>query len=663
MFREREECDCNITQEGMDKIKKLWPELTVISVVGALPIIMSLIFNRQAMKPDSVATRVLMYGLIAVAVGMVLVQIAIWFRQFEIKRFVAGIKKHRVIMMVLLVVLLTRLPFINVLPRWDSGEYYYNFVESIRGFEYGSVMEYIMEFRLCDHPTLAWCYIYLIGEIVFPGGVVGSSLISIAITVIAMWCIYMMFLKLVDGIAESRAAIYVLIISMAPLVFSTTTYFNPDYPLAMFFVMALYGCVCKKPVIAGFASLMCLQTKETGLVLIGGLILGIFAEHLLTVGKKGFIKSIFSDAKLYCIAVGCVIQLIYMIGIGGVSNWLEETERAPKAVFSITGDVYNGFGLDLLYIWVKLKQWFILNFNWIVAIALVACIVTLRKYYKEKSDATVKCIIAKVQCIIVSLLVFVTFSMFYITASHARYNVVSDIMLYFLMFYLAENVIKYVVGGRDFVRIKIFKLVKNVQIQLMQKIGMIVMVALLTIQCFYTIDPLTMLSFWRLDTQGPVLCNIGRIDYYSSMYYGDGLIYNTQYQYIDRAYDKILKEVGYTPENMDILTHSFNGCFIDGNRVVYMLNWDEEKQCRVFYENEHTTSMKKSYEIFYSIGQGKADLSQLKDEAVVVCNPYWLTVDRAADNIILRNFYEIGEEKVMETPQGNIIYYKVKLKK
>ena len=323
---------------------KLWNQFMIVALAGALPVLSSALFNSDAMELSSVYIALAMYLILFVWIYMTILQFE--FSGFSPKWAADAadwLKNNRVILVALLIIAVVRLPYIDLLPRWDSGEYYYRFSSLVEDFRYNSIFEYLKNFRLCGHPTLAFCYIYMIGEVIFPKRVVGVSLVSIGLTVIAMWCIYKMLLKLVKGLSETRAAVYTFILSMAPLLFSTTTYFNPDYALAMFFVFALYGCICQKPVIAGLATIMCVQTKETGLVLIGGLVIGMLVWHILN-DKKHWFMNIFKDFRFYCIGIFCVLQLAYMKVVGGMSAWGNTDE--PKPLFSWDGFGYNCFGIN-----------------------------------------------------------------------------------------------------------------------------------------------------------------------------------------------------------------------------------------------------------------------------------------------------------------------------
>ena len=180
---------------------------------------------------------------------------------------------------VIIVVILSRLIFMDTLQRWDAGEYYARFMKGIKYFSYSSFSDFLNNFTLCGHPTLAFSMVYMIGELAFPQQIKGVLIVNMVLTVIAVWCLYRIIMHVFCNSTPVRAAIYALIISFAPLFYGTFGYFNPDYALAIFAVIALYGYVYELPVITGFACLLCIYTKETGLVIVAGLTFGKFIEN------------------------------------------------------------------------------------------------------------------------------------------------------------------------------------------------------------------------------------------------------------------------------------------------------------------------------------------------------------------------------------------------
>ena len=109
---------------------------------------------------------------------------------------------------------------------------------------------------------------------------------------------------------------------------------------------------------------------------------------------------------------------------------------------------------------------------------------------------------------------------------------------------------------------------------------------MLIAQCFYTVDPLTVAAFGGVDTGSGKMVYVGIED--GDRYYGDYLIYNTQYLWIDRVMDKLLADSDYDGTQDIILFNDYGGSQIAGNDPLYYYNWDKRLKKRVFYSNENT---------------------------------------------------------------------------
>jgi signal peptidase I len=181
------------------------------------------------------------------------------------------------------------------------------------------------------------------------------------------------------------------------------------------------------------------------------------------------------------------------------------------------------------------------------------------------------------------------------------------------------------------------------------------------IQCFFTIDPLTRLAFQTRSAGNTTICYVGRNKDIKNMYYGDYMVYNTQYTYLDRVQTQILAEVGYNPDTMDIIQPDINDSFVAGNVPLYYLNWDVQKKKRVFYQNEDTIEMYGPY-VASDIVNGKVKRKDLESTAVYISIPYWLQVDAQEELQSLSQDYDIGEKQTLKTFQGSIDYYVLTLK-
>lgn len=546
--------------------------------------------------------------------------------------FVSWICRNKFALLVIAAAILVRLPYIEMMQRWDAGEYYWRFSQAVKGFEFIDFDEYMGSFCLCGHPTMMFSLVYMAGELLLPEKIIGASITSYVLTAVALWCVYRIILKCVKGTGEKKAAAYTALVSFAPLFYGTATYFNPDYAMACFFLITLYAFIYEKSLIAGVAALCCFQTKETGIVIVFGLVVGTFIRHIIAKNeKKGAIKRIATDGCLYTTLVATVLQLMYMSNIGGVSNWTQTGEDTPGLVWNSAGN--NCLGFNVPYIATKLKQQFVLNFNWIFTLLIIIGIIALVVHRVRNGRAKERS--GYVWCLIASLIAFVIFSCIYITSPMARYNVVGDVLLYMVAIYVVEKVTK--TAG-----------INAIPVRIAQSVAAVLVVA----ECFITIDPLTLVSFKMLNTGAATMCYTGhKYQADEDMYYGDYLVYNTQYMYIDRAYDAILAEAGYDA-SWDILLPSSNGNALSGN--MYRLNWDSKRGKRVFYTNENTAQMKWFIEGSASLAK---EVSSLTDKAILVVNPYYRGVDNDGMIEEALKYYNCVQQGTYSSLQGEIYYY------
>jgi len=609
-------------------IRNLFGELAIIGIIPLLFMISLLLFQWDKITLNDNNLTVFTGVLLATAV-IEIIAVLVHFLGFSRERFEEFVYENKEILLVLLIVIASRLPFLNTLPRWDSAEYYYRLTKGLENCDFSSFASFQKNFALCGHPTLAFSAIYLIGEMMWPGHVIMVHSISLILTVIAFWCIYKILKKVLKKASNKEAAIYTFVVSFAPLVYSSFSYFTPDYAMAIFVIYVLCACVYNRPLLAGFFSMICFQTKETGIVLIGGFSLGILIHYVKKFSMERFadksiVLEMLKDARLYFILAAAVIQLLYNKFIGGVSQWTQNQNETPGLRWDNHG--MNCLGLNPEYILVKLKQQFVLNFNWLVVLLIFAGYLYFRLHNHRKMRLNLKYVE-----IIAAFWSYVAFSCIYITASLARYNVVGDILLYLILFGVLHRAFE----GRS---------------SIVVSVGV---AALLLTESFLTIDPVSLQTFLRLNLGNTDILYVG--DTSNALYYGDYMVYNTQYLMVNRALDKILREVDYSPETMDVLVSDANGACITGNSAVFMYQWDEKNQKRVFYKNGNTTQMPEAIEV------RRLFQEHLQDQAVLIYLPYNTDVSKEDMLELAGKYYDVGEEQTFWTLQGCVYYYTLTL--
>lgn len=640
-------------------IKQRLKSLVNQFVIGMLPIflftVLSVTLNGNMVDYSSRFTAILIAGS-AVYVLALLVSLCGVIRSFNGHAIMDFIKENKVMLIVLVVIILTRLPFINLLQRWDAGEYYYRMGLTLDNFSYSTFEEFFSDYGLCGHSASFFCLLYMIGEFIFPRQIIGVSVINLIITAVAMWCVYKIIIKITNA-SKNMCAVYTLLVSGAPLVYTFTTHLNLDYTMAMIVIMIVCCYMYDKPLLVGILSIYCFQTKENGLVIVAGIALGQIVRHIL-VDKKKCLKKIFTDAKLYMTLAAALIQWGYFRRYG--NNWVATGEQEAGGLFKWNNNGSECLGFNPSFMLMKFKQQFILNFNWIVIAVIVAgtiYIVINRKYLKDicKEKMFAICTLAG------AWITHSAFSYLYITGTCSRYNIISDVIIYILAVYVIEKA-KDVYLNKAEITGKTQNLKRRT---LCGRILLCAWIVILALECFITIDPLSRLVFKKAD--GVTMDTLLMTRVLETTTYGESLIHNTQYHCYDESMDNLLKETDYDPDTTDIILYNDGGVFICGNVPLYYLNWDRQKKKRVFYENDNTEQMKDYYRLewFEKKKPGDTETKELKDKAVFVVCTYFVDIDVDMDSAVeqLRRFYDVSERKTASTFQGGIYYYELTLKK
>lgn len=261
---------------------------------------------------------------------------------------------HKWVLILIFIAVLCRVPLLSQLPRWDSGEYYYRLILGTHHFEYTGFKEFVENYALCGHPTLGFCLVYLPGELAFSQEVIGVTLTSLILTTLALWCVYRIFLKILPHVTEGKAAVCTFLLSFSPLFSVWPCILIRTMHWRYFYISVIQLCVWQGGS-CGVFSLLCFQTKETGLVLVGGLVFGIFIQHIAE-KRSHAVKAIFKDVKLYAILAVTLLQLYYTKFIGGIATWTQNGNEEPGLRWDSTGE--NCLGFQPAFVAVKLKQQF-----------------------------------------------------------------------------------------------------------------------------------------------------------------------------------------------------------------------------------------------------------------------------------------------------------------
>ena len=600
------------------EIKPILQQTCFILTIGSL-------FNLSAAFSKVVSAKPNMYIYILWIVTLILLLFCIYDYTksrghiFKIKEFVL---EYKCIVVVLLISTITRLILFHdiTVQRWDGGQYYYALGTGCQNYDFtlGSVWAH---FRLANHSTLGVSLIMGIGEFLNPRGVKGVLYVNLFLTIVAFYCIYEMLRKYWAKYNDRQAAVGVLLISVSPLILGTCGYFNVDYVMAMVLVFMIYCEYREWNLLLCFWGIVLVQTKETGVFVFAGYFVGHFLYWMIN--KKGsFVQRFFGvfNEKITWATMGVAFSYaFYLYKLGALTAWSQFEGKGSQVFWSNSGN--NCFGFQPQNIYVKCLQFFVLNFAWIMmSVFLVLIIHTFIK--RQKIQLHLK----NMQGVLGGLGAFILFSFIYITWDLERYNV-PFVTLYVLVLYiLCENL--FVQKGY----------------RKMQLVTWAIISFLFIIQTFRPADFLSNKVFKTLNTGTAHMLFTSK----SSDYYGDALINNYQYNWLEHGLNLVFQEVNYNPEVCFYFhgNHQMLGAHISGNGVAYSVFWDKKEERRVMYENENT----------YQINLLEELDENSPKHVVAIFIPYY----EFDEEEILNKYtelYQIGERQIVKNYGGEIYFY------
>lgn len=555
------------------------------------------------------------------------------------------IKKANISLGVLLLgVLLLRIPMMDTIQKWDAGEYFYSLVNACRKYEF-SLGSFMDNFRLCTHSNLGYSFIMAIGAFFDTENSVGTLTVNLILTLLAAYCLYELLQKYWLNCSKTVAAALTFVISCTPIFLGTFAYINVDYMLALFLIFVIYTEYKEWNILMAVCTVILSQIKETGVVIVAGYFgLKILVQFVRTRGglfRK--IQGCFSKPYTWVAATAGTIYAIMVVKLGTLSGWVQNIKNSQQENMLWSSSGMNCFGFQPKYILYKLMQFFVMNFAWILTIMFLTSIIILMSDRNKRKQVEGEKYIGLVG----GLIAFVIFGVIYVTYTLERYNIffaVGFTILTICLFYHA-----------------FVKRMKRIVIPCVSTLGI-----LMLIQAFWNIDVISGKVF------GTVAISEKNSMLFSCMdfpYYGDGLVCNYQYSWIDKAFDKLLRMANYTEDMQIIVTRKQAvGSQLSGNGTVYPISWDVSAGKRVLDEldgkenigiNTICTDGIYGFLPFRYIEANASNM--MKDRAITYFIPYYQENKEETLNMLSNDYY-IGEEKEVAA-YGGVIQYNELLKK
>lgn len=460
---------------------------------------------------------------------------------------VVRVFKDRNLVLLILISTIVRIPLFVHEQLLDAGIYYHALQQACEMFNF-SWASIWSSFRLCAHYSIAYTIFMSIGEFLFPGNMTGVLMVALILTEMAIACIYIMlhqyWLKL-DGKA---AMLVTLLISVCPLLLGMFSNVTLDSMLIIFTIFLLYAEYKENTFMIIIWLLVIAQTKETGMVIVGGYLLAhVISRGINTIKRKenDRLCFFFSDYSVICCFAGVILLCVYTVAQHGMFLWLGMSDVVQGNLFTqYIHDIFehsNLFGQ-------KLKLLFLLHFQWIPTLTIVFCGTWRKLVQKEKTRFPGMLSYCGI------LAAFLISNVYLFTYSLARYHIFSSVMMWILaIIYL------FITFPHCFEK----------------KIGQCAawgIVLLVSLQNFFCLDPVTNMAFELYNTgNGKILSTE-----IAGGNFGDCFINNGRHLYLYGLIDEMLSGGQYDENTQIVIPYDR-----DYNMLYYGAAYDKNKMRRV----------------------------------------------------------------------------------
>lgn len=505
---------------------------------------------------------------------------------------------------------LVRLVQMKDIPRWDAWTYYNMLQEGCRNFDF-SISSFLNNFIFAAHPTLGFAGITAIGEFLAPNSYIGVLMIWLAVTMAASVCAYRIFQKCLPECSWIYHVIASCVLMTTPIVLGGFSYYQPDMGLVCFFLFLLYAYLYQKRILMFSSLFLLVMTKETGIIAAAGFWLGALVGKVVSRERASTIKEkvieFFKEPLGFAGGVTGILVILYF-GFYIFSG---------NKIWSYAG---SGFRIDPEYIIYQCKQYFILNFAWVI---WIGNLVLLFLQYRKRRGKTKNNLyfIEIISVTIGAMLSHMLFFCIFVTFPHVRYQ--QMIALCGVLIFLLQL-------GHSEVDFKVW-IVTGVGILFLG-------------ESYLTIDPVSLNVFETADTgRNPMIADGGK----DMPGEGDSTVYNHQFNYLTAGYNHILASVNYH-DGMDVIIWNNPGSYGILEESYY---WDSENN-NIVLDNTKTP-----IHGYVQDDIGKKNIV-LQKEAVFIGVPQ-LEIAKESAEEFLNEYYEIRYQGEISVGKAGELYFYV----
>lgn len=497
--------------------------------------------------------------------------------------------------------------YLDTVPRWDAASYWGGLMQAVHATKtvasWHDIPRMIIDnYNVYGHPAMGYIGLLVIGQLIdFPNQFI-LNFTNILLALLSVYSVYKIFLwflpekKYFKEVIVATAAY-----AMEPLFFGCSIYLNTDFPVLVFFTVALACLLYGRYGYFAIASLFMIFSKEPGIIfwitMVGGL--GLYVAwtlfQSLRAGHKPKLGELFPPShykiagqglalwpslyRIFCLLLPGIAFKVFTIAQRG-AMWVGDTG------FKFDSNGMNCFGFNPRVMSNRAGEMFVLNFHWIpTLVVVVALLIGIGRLIERRQIIRTQIIpqndnveegheidenlnnkvVEKhillnnswgILPVLFSFLAFVAFNISYITYIIPRYVVSGGLFL--ILFTLLATHFAF----------------KSQKIRLSI---LVVIFLLFSVQTFRTIDPLSKLAFGtapfgkheilQIDSAGEAV--------------GNGFVYNTEFTAVDKLFNLMQKAMPIKPDTQIIAWNADNwypwfymgGVFVDPVTLNRTIDW------------------------------------------------------------------------------------------
>lgn len=458
--------------------------------------------------------------------------------------------------------ILLNMDIYNLWIKSDGYIYYKGLLSNIGQWDFS--LSSMDKFQMAGHLTAGYSILGTIGTIIL--GKNGFRVTNMVMAVITIYCFKKILLFFTPGLNKICAFIIQIIFAFAPLFFGISYEISADYPIFAFFVWFICCCYYNKRILALFIAFLFCFTKECSPVFLLGFLIGEFIYYATNIWKnkkQGILKQLkyyLINSYVYTAYAGIVYSIVFLcsntswIRLGKNSLTGQTINTVPEmSAQHMPGGRATGFGLDYDYIVTKLNELFFMNFNWVIFLFLfIACIILIcqKKKLKLTTHNNEEQNISLLP-IWTAWISFLLFNLLFITYVNYRYIQLHWFFYVFLLSILVNKV--------QYILKKVYA-------------GLAMIAVLLLTECYITVDPVTYLTFDKINVGNIQVVTTKKYIAYDNILYTkeerddvrgemlfDSLTYNRQCIALEKLTEKAFASIDYNSDMKVILPPILNG--------------------------------------------------------------------------------------------------------